>query len=120
MKKFLSVTFVLLLLFSFSFAAFASDDLEILPDKYKVGDVDMDGDISIVDATLVQRHLAQIDVLSSKQLELADTNFDASVSISDATRIQMHVAGLLDITKPEEEPTEDDDKPIELPFVPAK
>ncbi len=121
-KNFLAAFLAIVILFSCSIVAFASgDDLEILPDGgYDIGDVDMDGEIRVFDATALQQHLASIIAFSQEQLELADTNFDGDVSIMDATYIQMHIAGILEIVPPTEPPTEDDDKPIELPFVPAK
>lgn len=120
-KRLLALILAIVIIFCCSIVAFASDDLEILPDGgYDIGDVDMDGRVSVVDATVLQQHLASIVTLNSEQLALADTNFDLAVSIMDATCIQMHVAGIEEITKPQQPPTEDDDKPIELPFVPAK
>lgn len=126
-KNVLAMLLTIVMLFSFTVVVFAeSDDLEILPDSYDIGDVDMDGKISIMDATELQMHLAMLIALSDKQLKYADTNFDGTLSIMDATGIQMHLAGISEIvvptrpTEPTQKPTVDDDKPIELPFVPAK
>ena len=56
---------------------------------YDNGDVDMDRTVSIMDATAIALHLAQIDKLSECRLELADTDEDGIVSIMDATQIQL-------------------------------
>ncbi len=64
------------------------------PSKYKLGDVNRDGVLSIKDATLIQKHLALLSKLDSEQLLLADVNGDKSVSIKDATKIQRILAGL--------------------------
>lgn len=121
-RKIIALLLVLVSIFYLVVSVCAlEDDLEILPaDGYDVGDVDMDGNISILDATKVQMHLARLVVLMSPELELADTDFNGIVSISDATKIQLYLVGLTEIEKPTEEPTTDDDKPIELPFVPAQ
>ncbi len=60
------------------------------------GDVNLDGKLSIMDATVIQRHLST-DVntkLTDRQLQIADTNGDGKVSIMDATVIQRRIAGL--------------------------
>ncbi|MBQ7965426.1 MAG: dockerin type I repeat-containing protein, partial [Ruminococcus sp.] len=61
----------------------------------KLGDVDGDGDISIMDATAVQLHIASLDILTADELSRADTDGDGDVSIMDATAIQLFVARLI-------------------------
>ncbi len=61
------------------------------------GDADTDGIVTIKDATLIQKHLAQLESISEKGLPLADANRDTNISISDATVIQKFVAGLLEL-----------------------
>lgn len=60
--------------------------------KSKLGDVDSDSEISILDATALQMHFAQIKTLSTRQLRSGDTDGDGKVSIMDATEIQLHLA----------------------------
>ena len=62
--------------------------------EYQKGDVDLDGKITIKDATLVQCYIAKYEKFTDKQLELADFNGDSTVNIADATAIQCFVAGL--------------------------
>ncbi len=57
------------------------------------GDVDGDGYLSIMDATLIQRHVAQIDDFSDEQVKSADMDKSGAVSIFDATKIQIYLAG---------------------------
>ena len=57
-----------------------------------LGDVDMNKNISILDATQVQLTLASIIALDSTARLLADTDLDGSVSILDATAIQCFLA----------------------------
>ena len=61
--------------------------------QYILGDVDGDSEVSIVDATLIQRHLAEIPVYSYNEAA-ADTDGDGSVTIIDATCIQRYLVQL--------------------------
>lgn len=58
----------------------------------KIGDADLDNEITIIDVTTIQRYLAQIQLLSSNALKAAETNDDDEVSILDATNIQRYLA----------------------------
>ena len=60
------------------------------------GDVNGDGKITIDDATLVQKAIAEIVALDSAQKYAADTNRDGEVTISDVTQIQKYVAEIID------------------------
>lgn len=61
------------------------------------GDVNLDGTVSVADATAVQKYLASMAVFNSLQKKAANVNGDEVISISDATMIQKHIAGLLTI-----------------------
>lgn len=61
-----------------------------------LGDVDGNGDISIMDVTLVQQHIAQEITLSGVALESADTDKNFSITVMDATRIQLYIAKAID------------------------
>jgi hypothetical protein len=58
------------------------------------GDVNGDGDITVVDATLVQKHVVQLETLSADKQILADVNGDNTISVVDATLIQKYVVRL--------------------------
>ncbi len=60
-----------------------------------LGDVNMDGNISIMDATEVQKGIAGLLYLNEYQNKLSDVNNDGNVSIIDATQIQKYIAGLI-------------------------
>jgi len=64
----------------------------VLRDAVCLGDVDDDGNVSISDVTLIQRHLAELEQLEGIFLYAADTNKNGVVDISDATAVQMHLA----------------------------
>ena len=57
-----------------------------------IGDADCDGEVTILDATAIQRHLAQLDTL---KIELAsDIDDNGYVDITDATILQLKLANL--------------------------
>ena len=62
--------------------------------KFLVGDVDLDGKITIKDATMIQKALADLLTLSYESETLADVDRDGKITIKDATAIQKYLAGL--------------------------
>lgn len=70
-------------------------EFTIPDDEYILGDVDGDGDVSVIDATTIQRHVAQLTLISENRLECADADKDTVVSVMDATMIQRLVAQLI-------------------------
>lgn len=63
--------------------------------ELKIGDVDGDGRITIIDATFIQRHIAQLTSIDEDRLTCADTDKDGRISIVDATMIQRFIAQLI-------------------------
>ncbi len=61
---------------------------------YDVGDVNMDGGIDILDATLIQKYVAGIVELSAEQKHLADYINDGDITVVDATKIQKFIVHL--------------------------
>lgn len=70
------------------------------------GDVDKDGSLTIVDATYVQKALAQMIVLDDEALKAAKVDGTDELNIVDATLIQKKLANLIDKFPVEEKPTE--------------
>ena len=62
------------------------------------GDVDMNGKLTIADATLIQRAAIDLVKFSQNQLYLADVNGDSRISILDVTCIQKYLAEFRDGT----------------------
>lgn len=58
-------------------------------------DVNMDGVVNVIDATLVQKQVVHNVEFDSYQLKLADTDNDGTISVVDATNIQKKIVGLL-------------------------
>lgn len=63
---------------------------------YENGDANMDGRVSIDDATLIQKYIAEMESLSVEQTKLADTDYNGYVEINDVTLIQKFLAGMID------------------------
>ncbi len=57
-----------------------------------VGDADLSEDITIKDATAIQKHIAALEILTDVSLLLADADRSEDVTIKDATAIQKWVA----------------------------
>ncbi len=60
---------------------------------YVLGDVNLDGTITIVDATMIMKANVGMEVLTEQQTKLADFNKDGFVNVVDATEIQKKLAG---------------------------
>lgn len=58
-------------------------------------DVNLDGDVNIMDATVIQKNIVNLLELDSYQKELADANGDGIISVTDATIIQKKIVNLL-------------------------
>lgn len=63
--------------------------------EFEIGDINGDGKITILDATLIQRHIAKLDILTEEQLAYADADRNDTITIKDATQIQRLVAKLI-------------------------
>ena len=62
------------------------------PETYILGDVDGDGEVDAVDATLILRYSIDLITLTDKQLRAADVDGDGMVTPIDATFIQRYGA----------------------------
>lgn len=62
---------------------------------YTLGDVDRDGEITITDATLIQKHIANMISFTEEQQKTADVTNDGKINVDDVTFIQKHLAGLI-------------------------
>lgn len=60
-----------------------------------IGDVDLNGTITVCDSTEVQRYIVHISTLSDEALIAADVNKDSVISVKDATMIQAYVVKLI-------------------------
>ena len=58
-----------------------------------IGDVDGNGVISVADATLIQKYLADLTEFTDSQIEVADVNGDGAINVWDATAVQQMLVG---------------------------
>jgi len=91
--KLLSVVLVIVLtLTGLSVFGVSAEATYTQPEKFIYGDVDMDGVVTVKDATLIQKYIVGIEYLTGVQKFLADP-YEAGLSIKNATAIQKRVAG---------------------------
>ncbi|MDO4748145.1 MAG: dockerin type I domain-containing protein [Eubacteriales bacterium] len=88
MKKLLSLLLCIALCFSTVITANSAENKVL-------GDVNLDHNVSVIDATLIQRHLSRQYILSEENLANADVSGDGNISIMDATLIQQFVAQII-------------------------
>ena len=65
--------------------------------KYLIGDTDLSGNVTVKDATLIQKYAASLVQLNKTQLFLANCNGQGDVNVKDATQIQKYCAGFINI-----------------------
>lgn len=57
--------------------------------NYHLGDIDLDGELGVDDALMIQKYLAKEITLNNTQKYLADYNNDGTVNVTDVTDLQM-------------------------------
>ncbi|MBQ3264454.1 MAG: carbohydrate-binding domain-containing protein [Ruminococcus sp.] len=62
--------------------------------SYVLGDADGDGEVTIIDATYIQRALADITIPTAVNEAAADVDGDSNTTIIDVTFIQRYLAGI--------------------------
>ena len=77
-----------------NYATIGPGSATVAPGVYLKGDADSDGLLSIMDATRIQRVLAELEPESKLNRKNADTDNDGIVDILDVTRIQRRLAEL--------------------------
>ena len=68
---------------------------QVIPKLIRYGDVNRDGQVTIDDATLLQKFIAELVPFNEDQKRAADTNGDVLIRIDDVTEIQKYVAELI-------------------------
>ena len=81
----------------YTFTVSASNSIDICSKEFSIvicglGDVDMDGVLSISDATAIQKYIASNPIDGTFNESLADVNQDGKISISDVSLLQTIVA----------------------------
>lgn len=111
MKRLLSVLLCVVIALSLCFSAIAKEQSNVL-----IGDTDLDSNITIMDATYIQYHLAELRMLTPIQQKAADTDSSGTISIIDATLIQKFIANIITEfpQNPDFPPQSDDEKLLEI------
>ena len=68
-------------------------------DKVLIGDTNLDGTITISDATEIQYHISEYKALAGDNVIAADTDKNGTINIKDATAIQYYLAGLTELAR---------------------
>lgn len=100
MRKTISLLISLLFAVSLIITVSAYSDEDFLN-----GDVNLDGRLSIDDATEIQKKLVEIVIFSNQQMRLADFNLDGEINIIDATKIQKVICMLEEMPSESTSPT---------------
>lgn len=64
------------------------------PSKRLLGDVNYDGQVSILDATEIQKYSSDNISFTPSQIKCGDVNADGVINVLDSTEIQKHIAGI--------------------------
>ena len=79
-----AITFLIIITLAFRIGTYAlAEDVLFL-----LGDSDGDGDVSITDATMIQRDVARIQLLPYERLNASDTDHDSFITVMDSSLIQ--------------------------------
>lgn len=99
MKKLISLFVILSIISALSvYSASAAERL--------MGDVNGDGFVSVSDATDIQIHIADLELIPDDALPYAMVSDNDELSVSDATLVQMYVAEMIDRFPAEEKQKE--------------
>ncbi len=87
-KSTFAVIASVLILFAFAISNTAAE-------KTIIGDVDGDGAVTVKDATVIQRALANMKTPDNKNLNAGDVDNDGEITSNDVTLILRYKAGLI-------------------------
>lgn len=87
-KSTLAVIASVLILFAFAISNTAAE-------KTIIGDVDGDGAVTVQDATVIQRALANMKTPENANLDAGDVDNDGEITSNDVTLILRYEAGLI-------------------------
>lgn len=91
-KKLISIATLFVLMAVSIFSAFAVEDET--KNALVYGDVNIDGDITVIDATDIQKYIVGLEELTADSKSVADVDSDGAISVMDATSIQKYIIGL--------------------------
>lgn len=71
--------------------------MKFLINGYELGDVDKSGKITVADAVMIQKHIANIITLDDLETSLADTDGNGKITVADAVMVQKYIANIVDV-----------------------
>ena len=89
-KKLISIATLFVLMAVSVFSAVEDETKDALV----YGDVNIDGDITVIDATDIQKYIVGLEELTADSKLVADVDSDGAISVMDATSIQKYIIGL--------------------------
>lgn len=90
-NKFARFVVSLIAMFSILFASGVAASADVV-----YGDIDNSGKVTAADATIILRHIAEIETLNGDTLQAADVDGSGSVNAADVTMVLKKVAGLIE------------------------
>ena len=64
-------------------------------DGFELGDVDQSGKITVADAVMIQKHIANVITMDELKTSLADTDGNGKITVADAVMIQKYIANII-------------------------
>ncbi len=61
------------------------------PSECEIGDTNCDGLINVLDATMIQKHIADLIEITDEQIKLCDFDGDGIITVMDATSLQQYI-----------------------------
>ena len=90
----LSILITVMMLPMTAASAAETDAVQTAADELLLGDADLDGDVTILDVTVIQRFLVGLTEMSDEAQLAADVDGDGEPTILDATWIQRWLVGI--------------------------
>ncbi len=92
-RRILSLLLVIALTLTFVSTFYASDETQDNHEESLIlGDIDQDGEITIIDGTLLQFYCAELKTLTDNAVLKGDTNLDGDTEVMDVTHLQRFIA----------------------------
>ncbi len=68
-----------------------TEPTKLNPSECSIGDVNCDGQLNILDATMIQKHVAELIDFTDEQIKLCDFDGDGIITVMDATSLQQYI-----------------------------
>lgn len=93
MKKIFSAAIIMVVLV----ATILCSTFAVSATSFKLGDVNKDGKVDVLDVTEIQQYIVELKTLDSDAQKAADVNGDGRINVNDATIILKYLANIIDV-----------------------